>query len=229
MWALKTKGFEEENIYGSKTAKYKVTMHYYPTNYYLEKGIYYFIAIGVIEGPEKNIKDFFNALKKDTKKSKTKRYITKLETHGNFFICVTAQHKNIESDRYVHLFYNPKIIHINPAIIDSKGYEEWNIAVLERKDLEKLIKIGEKKYNAKILSLKEAKIKNIGILSVLPELTEKQKRAFWLAFENGYYEYPRKIELEKLAKLMNISLSTYQAHLRKAEKSFLTFIAKKYF
>ena len=44
-----------------------------------------------------------------------------------------------------------------------------------------------------------------------------------LAIKHSYYDYPRKIELEKLADIMKISYSTYQAHLRKAEKKLLPF------
>lgn len=229
MWIAKLKGFDEGNVYGSKTIKNNVSVHYYPTSHYLEKNIYYFIAVGIVEGEENNIKNFFKDLKKENKKIKNKRYIVKLETKGNFFICITAQHKNIETKQYVHLYYNPKFIHISPAIIDFDGHEEWNIACAERKEIEKLIGISEKKYKGKLLLFKETKLNNIGILSVLPNLTEKQKRAFILAEKNGYYEYPRKIELEKLAKMTKVSLSTYQEHLRKAEGQLLPFIMRKFF
>ena len=37
------------------------------------------------------------------------------------------------------------------------------------------------------------------------------------ASTNGYYRFPRKTNLKKLAKLMNVALPTYQEHLRKAE------------
>ncbi len=235
MWVLKTKGFDKGNIFGEKAIRHKVSIHYYPLNHYFEKGTYYFTAVGIVEGQESNIKSFFNDLRKDTKNSKikryvaTKRYVVSLEVSNNFFVCVTAQRNSIELNKYVRLYYNLKIIHINPAIIDSKGFETWNIALQKREDIEELIEIGEMKYNAEILFFKEMRLKNIGILSVLPEVTEKQKQAFLLAYGKGYYDYPRRIELEKLASLMKISLSTYHAHLRKAEKSFLGFIARKYF
>jgi predicted DNA binding protein len=229
MWTLKVKGFEKDNLFNSQAIKHKVSIHYYPLSHYLKNDFYYFTAVGIVEGNEKNVRAFFNDLKKENKKSKTKRYVVKLEINGNFYVCVSAQHKSVEAEKFVHLYYDPKIIHIDPAVIDSKGYETWNIAVMEKKDLEEPLRIGERKYNARISSLKETKLKNIGILSVLPEITERQKEAFLLAYENGYYEYPRQIELEKLAKKMNLALSTYQAHLRKAEKSFLGFIARKYF
>jgi len=229
MWALKIRGFDKGNIYGSKTLKHQVSMQYYPINYYIEKSKYYFMAIGFVEGAEENINAFFKELKKDNKLSKNRRWVMKLETEGNFFICITCQNKSLEVKQFVRLFYNPKIIHLAPAVIDTRGYEERNMASINRKEIEKLIKISEKKYNAKVLSIKEMKIKNLGILSILPPLTEKQKRAYLLAVENGYYDYPRKIKLEKLAKLMKISLSTYQEHLRKAEFRLLPFISKKYF
>jgi predicted DNA binding protein len=229
MWVLKTRGFDKENIFVNLVIKNKVSIHYYPVNHYLKKEIYYFIATGIVEGQENNIKTFFRDLKKETKQSPSKRWVEKLEIKGNFFICITAQHRNLELEKYVHLYYDPKIIHINPAVIDPKGYETWNVSVINKKDIEDLIKIGQKKYNAEILSFTEKNLKNIGILSILPEITDKQKNAFLLAHEHGYYEYPRQIELEKLAKISKIALSTYQAHLRKAERSFLGFIAKKYF
>ncbi len=65
------------------------------------------------------------------------------------------------------------------------------------------------------------------IYSLLPKLTKKQKQALILAVENNYYGYPRKIKLEKLAKIMKISLSTYQFHLAKAEAKLLPFVTKR--
>lgn len=64
MWIAKLKGFDEGNIYASKTLKNNVSIHYYPTSHYLEKNIYYFIAVGVVEGGGKHteIKNLQKAL-----------------------------------------------------------------------------------------------------------------------------------------------------------------------
>ncbi len=72
----------------------------------------------------------------------------------------------------------------------------------------------EEKYSYKKFTFEESLNRLIRMKENLPE---KQKKAFLLAIENNYYEYPRKIELEKLAKIMKVSLSTYQERLRKAE------------
>ena len=53
------------------------------------------------------------------------------------------------------------------------------------------------------------------------ELTEKQKQAIHEAIINGYYNYPRKIDLEKLSKIMKVSRVTFQEHLRKAESKLI--------
>lgn len=229
MWALRIRGYDENNIYGAKAIKHKISIHYYPFSHYLEKGKYYFIAIGFIEGLEKNINEFFKELLKDTKPSKNKRYVASLEIEENFFMCITAQSEGVEAEKHARFFYNPKFIHTSPAIIRADGYEEWNITSQSKEDIEKLADIARKYYRSEIMSLKKAKLNAIEVLSVLPDLTAKQKTAFKLAVDNGYYEYPRKTELEKLAKLMHVALSTYQAHLRKTERKLLPYLYKKYF
>ena len=62
--------------------------------------------------------------------------------------------------------------------------------------------------------------------SAQPNLSTQQKKALELAIKNKYYGYPRKITLKKLSKLMNISESTYQFHLAKAEEKILPFFYK---
>ncbi len=113
MWALKLRGFDENNIYGAKAIKHKVSIHYYPFSHYLKNGKYHFVAIGFIEGSNNGIGEFFKDLAEDAKHSKNKRYVARLETEGNFFICITAQSKNIESKKYVSFFYNPIPTDIN--------------------------------------------------------------------------------------------------------------------
>jgi predicted DNA binding protein len=57
--------------------------------------------------------------------------------------------------------------------------------------------------------------------SPLSRLTEKQRRAIVLAYELGYFESPRKISSEQLAKKLNLVKSTLTVHLRRAERRLL--------
>ena len=66
-----------------------------------------------------------------------------------------------------------------------------------------------------------AKPSSLLITNVLPFMTERQKEALQLAVKNGYYEYPRQIDLMKLAKIMKVSYSTFQFHLRRAENKIM--------
>ncbi len=76
----------------------------------------------------------------------------------------------------------------------------------------------------KLLFLKRIKTPKIFIPQIMPELTDKQHNAFKIASEQGYYEFPRKTNLHKLAKLERISRPTFEEHLRKAENKLLRFM-----
>ncbi len=52
-------------------------------------------------------------------------------------------------------------------------------------------------------------------------LTMKQREAMIAAYDHGYYDYPKKITGDELAKRVNISKGTLMEHLRKAEGRLL--------
>ncbi len=82
-------------------------------------------------------------------------------------------------------------------------------------------KVGQK---FKILSLTDARFSPD---SVLNSLTERQRRILSAAYANGYYDVPRRIDSEELARRLNIVKSTLVEHLRKAEKRLITDIMGK--
>ena len=53
--------------------------------------------------------------------------------------------------------------------------------------------------------------------SLFGDLTGKQIDALVEAYRNGYYTSPRRITTEHVAKVLGVSRSTYEEHLRKAE------------
>ena len=93
--------------------------------------------------------------------------------------------------------------------------------------LASVLKFSEKHLGAKVVYFREEKISNINFTKLLPELTDLQKKAMGVAIGNGYYDYPKKVKMEKLAELMGISYSTYQAHLKKAEGKILPEVYKE--
>ena len=197
-------------LIGSRTLKHKVNVFAFPLSYFYEKNYIILNATGILLGKEKNKKEFI----KDFKKAE--RFVN-LELNEDFFIMT------IKEPIYAKTIYNKNIIHLAPALIDENGKETISIACFEKKQLSKAIATLEKAFKTEIYYIQEKKIKNISIIKQAPELTDKQKQAMHLAIKNGYYEYPRKTSIEQLAKISNLSFSTFHAHLRKAEQKLLPF------
>jgi predicted DNA binding protein len=66
----------------------------------------------------------------------------------------------------------------------------------------------------RISSLTDAKF---SLDSPLNELTEKQRRVLIAAYRSGYYNFPRRISSEQLAKKLDLHKSALAMHRRKAE------------
>ncbi|MFX1560590.1 MAG: helix-turn-helix domain-containing protein [Promethearchaeota archaeon] len=64
--------------------------------------------------------------------------------------------------------------------------------------------------------------------SLGPGLTNKQMDAIKLAISNGYYDMPRRSEIEKLAKKLKIKRVAMQERLRRAERTIMHQFAEEY-
>jgi hypothetical protein len=86
-----------------------------------------------------------------------------------------------------------------------------------KKHLEYLEKHARGRY--KVVSLTDARFSPN---SPIARLTEKQRRVLISAYKLGYYDLPRRIGSEELARKLNLVKSTFVAHRRKAERQLLT-------
>lgn len=221
MWALRIKVREKWNIYNSRTKKFKVKIYFYSHNYYEKGNKIFYVGSGLVTGKEENIKSFFSDLKKDPKTEF-------IEVNKDFFTCTYAEQKTSARAEVVKVAYNPRIIFLKPAIIDEEGWEDWEVASSNRLDIEAFLRAVRKHPGEhKLFFFKQQKITNLMIYSLLPKLSGKQREVLLLAVQEGYYGYPRKITLDKLAKILKISVSTCQFHLAKAEAKLVPFVARK--
>ena len=220
MWEAKILVYDEKGVYATLAKKFNVDIHGYMLNYYSDKKHFYFTLLAFIDGNEESRKKIIKELKKDKR-------VDKIEDQESYIVCRLKEENDAKRKGLIELIYNPLLIQIKPFIVFSSGWEELELASFEREHLEKIIKIGEKELDLKLKYIKKQKLENLGILSLFPKLTTKQREIIESAISNGYYEYPRKKDVKTLAKERELSFSTFQEHLRKAENKLIPFAVKK--
>ena len=215
MWILKLKVDSKKQFLGRMALKHNVSMTGYPLSYYKDDKSLYVILCGFMFGKEKNKKELVKDLKKQPE-------LVKLEFKNDFAVIITKQ------PIFTEPVWDARIIRLSPHIINHKEKKHtWDLASFDRTKLEQVLAFAKKYLNAEILKFKEEKISNITITRLLPELTKKQKQALEIAINNGYYDYPKKVTMEKLAEIMGVSYSTYQQHLKTTESKIIPSIYKE--
>jgi predicted DNA binding protein len=219
MWIAKFKLKDDEDIYSPLCIKHKIELFAIPlTNFEKNKKINLLLS-AIISGKEENKKQFLKELKKDKR-------VKKVEYHHDFLI-IHAQHPiSREARAEIKIFYNPQYIQAKPIHLSTDGWEYWEIACLDRNELNKIISAACKHYHGKLFSIKEETLKNITSHELMPSLTPKQFETLQTAFKQGYYNYPRKLTIQQLAKQTKKSYTTFQEHLRKAENKLISYFLK---
>lgn len=217
MWVTRIKLIDKNCIWSTRCKKFNIYNYQYPLGFYNVKQGLALVMHHILEGEEKNIKNYIKNVKKDQR-------VKKLEVKKNFMVSLVIEKRTKIRLKTLKTLYNPKLIYIKPGINFPDGTEIWEIGSFDKKDLAKLISFIEKYYQGKLFFLKEIKIPKMFIPTIMPNLTDKQHNAFKIASEKGYYEFPRKTNLHKLAKLTKISRPTFEEHLRKAEIKLLGFL-----
>lgn len=139
-----------------------------------------------------------------------------LKSEGNEHTCLIKHHEP-EGSKEEFREFDIDIIYTTPMII---ARDRQVISALgEQKELKKFIELLKPNADRiSNMSFKRAAYQKKDILSVL---TQKQKETIIVAYDHGYYDYPKKISSEELSKKVNISKGTMMEHLRKAEGRLL--------
>ena len=208
MWIAEIK-IKHKCILGDRCEKFKVTLQSVAFSTFKEKGKTITSSMHYMSGAPENIDRFVKDLRRD-------KEVIKIDRKGDMFFLLE------KADIKAVAFYTPKIIFIKPVLVNSYGYEIWTIGSWEKEDVSKFLNNIKKIIkDFKLLKFYKTDIDNVFFPKLMPNLTGKQKRAIELAIEKGYYKTPRQIDLRKLAKIMDISLATYQQHLRAAEEKLI--------
>lgn len=102
----------------------------------------------------------------------------------------------------------------------SAGKVEWTL-VLSDKDVLKGIfdHLKSKSVQAELVKLTKIDDKE--------SLTERQDKITHVAFERGYFDYPKRISLRELARMFDVSPSTLSEILRKGQRKIVLDYFKK--
>lgn len=219
MWYLKFKVRHNDCVIAPLAKKYDVAVEFYPICHYVKGNYVYVSAVHTIKGEEQNIKKYVSELKKDKR-------VVKLEVSKVIFTLI----KEKASKKTYQAVYNPRLFYVTPGHNSADGFETWEIACWERKPLEELIKTMEKAETTeyfKILRFEQKNIDDIYLLQLFPQLPKKQKQAIELAYSSGYYAFPKKTNLDKLAKISRVSKQTFQENLKKAEAKLMPLLLRE--
>jgi len=218
MWITKLKLMHKDCPIVTRCSKFKVIVLSYPQTWYEKNKVKFATTTCYFQSAEDaKKKQFLEDLRTDAR-------ISNLEISGDIF---TYEIKLGKKAEHVMLYYTNQIFFVKPVVNHYDSYEYWEVAAWKKEELQRFISELKKHMDTcMILKLQQTPLVDIYFPNVMPSLSISQRKALELAYKEGYYSYPRKITLEKLAKLAKISLSTYQEHLRKAELKLLPAIVE---
>ena len=139
-----------------------------------------------------------------------------LKSAGNMHTCLIKYYEP-EDSKELFKEFDLDLIYTKPSIISN---EKITISCIgDNESLTRFIELI-KIHAGKIenMTFKKAVYQKQDIISVL---TDKQREILITAHKNGYYDYPKKINSERLSKKVNIGKATLVQHLRKAEGRLL--------
>ncbi len=100
------------------------------------------------------------------------------------------------------------------ATTQPDGWIEWTLIFTKKSALQKLV-----------FSLRNigcgVRLKKVANIEEETMLTPKQEEIIKVAYEKGYYDFPKKIGIRELAEMFNISTATLSEVLRRGQKKII--------
>jgi len=208
MWKAIFEGKHDSCIIAPRCKKYNVTDFVYLVNAWEDDAGFYYSEAHILVGSSEDKKKFTRDLKRE-------KSILKFEVKGNFILTLEKKPKWMAA--YMPL-WDKRIIQTKPVVQKTDGTEIWEMACWDKKPLMEILERLPDEFQIKLKSITEEKLDEIFLPSISPNLSEKQKEIINLAVKKGYYDFPRKINLDGLASELGLAKATVQQHLRIAEK-----------
>jgi len=104
---------------------------------------------------------------------------------------------------------------LTSAVSKDDGHVEWKLITGEKDSLLDLIDKLER-------SGCDVELQKCTYLRKRTQLTSRQEEIIRIAFEKGYYDVPKKITIDMLAKMFKVSASTLAEILQRGERKIMT-------
>ena len=221
MWYLKFMVKHKGCIYSPYTKKFGITDFTYPMGHVLKGDEVHLSAIHVLQGPPAGVRKYITYLKKHPD-------ILRIEGAGNVFFTLATEKVYPEEYQAV---YNPELIFVAPIINGKDGCEIWQLASWNREPLQELIALSKRSsivIEFRLLEFRRKVIHDVYVASLVPKLSPQQFEALRIAYEEGFYQFPKKTDLNQLARMMKKSKATVQEHLKKAEAKMMPFLLQRH-
>jgi hypothetical protein len=118
-----------------------------------------------------------------------------------------------------------------PPVTYYGGWEHYRVIGFRESDYKKMFQDLNRLGPVEIMQKRLVPGKSIrdtfvvSLSSVFADLTEKQVNSITAAQSYGYYQVPKKVTAEDVARKLGVPRTTYEEHLRKAESKILLAVA----
>jgi len=100
------------------------------------------------------------------------------------------------------------------ARLDDKGMTVWTLLASDKESVRDLIrKLEAHRYQVELQKLTSIDNQEL--------MTSRQEDILHIAYERGYFDYPKRISLRDLASMFGISISTLSEMLRKGQRKIM--------
>ncbi len=164
-----------------------------------------------ISGPQEIMEEVLKDIRKNPSVSKLDTTITE---KGKVIGAVTTSRCDI-----CRILTDSDVFLIS-AETKSGGKVEWTLVLSEKEVLKGIFDhLKSKSVEAELIKLTKIDDKE--------SLTERQDKITHVAFERGYFDYPKRISLRELARMFEVSPSTLSEILRKGQRKIVLDYFKK--
>ena len=188
--------------------KHPVTIRVIDRVPYSEKGVKDLVEIA---GPEEVMAEVLEDIKKNPLVAKVETTITE---RGKVIGAVTTARCEI-----CRILTDSGVFLIS-AESKGSGKVEWTLVVSDKNVLKNIFDhLKSKGVEGELVKLTKIDDKE--------SLTERQDKITHVAFERGYFDYPKRISLRELARMFDVSPSTLSEILRKGQRKIVLDYFKK--